>query len=84
VGGWSKREQEEVGRRRVERLGADEHAKRRGLGGISAAQTRLNDVLLVLESELTIAQAAEELGISVEATSALIEASLRSGLVGAQ
>jgi hypothetical protein len=62
----------------VERPAGDEHGKRR-LKGIDAAQVRLNDVLPLIESDLTIAQAAEKLGISVEDTCALIVASLGGG-----
>jgi hypothetical protein len=66
-----RRGKQEVGRRKVERPAPYERAKR-SLQGIDAAQTRLNDVMPLIESDLTIAQAAEKLGISVEAMSALI------------
>jgi hypothetical protein len=60
----------------VKRPAEDEHDTSR-LKGINATQTRLNDVLPLIESNLTIAEAAEMLGISVEATCALVVASLR-------
>ena len=51
---------------------------------INAAQTKLNDVLPLIESNLTIQEVAERLGISVEAACALVVASLRSNRAGAQ
>jgi hypothetical protein len=48
------------------------------------AQTKLNDVLPLIESNLTIQEVAERLGISVEAACALVVASLRSNRAGAQ
>ncbi len=52
--------------------------------GINDAQTKLNDVLPLIESDLTIQEVAERLGISVEAACALIVASLGSSRDGAQ
>jgi rRNA maturation endonuclease Nob1 len=42
------------------------------------ADTKLSDVVPLIESNLTIQKIAEKLGISVEAACALIVASLRS------
>ena len=67
----------------MKRSAVGEHDKRR-LMGINATQTTLNDVLPLIESNLTIAEAAEKLGISVEATCALLVASLGSSPTGAQ
>lgn len=62
---------------------ADEHAIRR-TEEMNAAQTTLNDVLPLIESNLTIEEVAEKLGISVEAACALVVASLRSSRTGVQ
>jgi hypothetical protein len=56
---------------------ADERAIKRS-EGINVAQTKLNDVLPLIESDLTIEEVTERLGISVEAACTLIVASLRS------
>jgi hypothetical protein len=62
---------------------ADERAIRRP-EGMNAGQTKLNDVLPLIESNLTIQKIAEKLDISVEAACALIVASLRSSRTDAQ
>ena len=46
------------------------------------ADTKLPDVLPLIESNLTIQEVAERLGISVEAACALVVASLRSNRIG--
>ena len=46
------------------------------------ADTKLRDVLPLIESNLTIQEVAERLGISVEAACALVVASLRSNRIG--
>ena len=61
---------------RVERP-ADEHAARMS-EATNVTQTKLNDVLPLIESNLTIQEVAEKLGTSVEAACALVVASLRS------
>jgi hypothetical protein len=67
----------------VEQRPADERAVRRS-ERINTAQTKLNDVLSLIESNLTIQEVAEKLGISVEAACALVVASLRSSRDGEQ
>jgi hypothetical protein len=62
---------------------ADERAIRRP-EGMNAGQTKLNDVLPLIESNLTIQEVAEKLDISVEAACALVVASLRSSRTDAQ
>jgi hypothetical protein len=62
---------------------ADERAIRRP-EGMNAGQTKLNDVLPLIESNLTIQEVAEKLGISEEAACALVVASLRSSRTDAQ
>ncbi len=57
---------------------ADECAIRRRSEGTNAAQTKLHDILPLIESNLTIQEVAERLGISVEDACALVVASLRS------
>ena len=59
---------------------ADERAisRRRRSEEINSAQTKLNEVMPLIESDLTIEEVAERLGISVEAACMLILASLRS------
>jgi hypothetical protein len=49
-----------------------------GTEGWDVGQTRVNDVLPLIESNLTIQEVAERLGISVEAACALVVASLKS------
>jgi hypothetical protein len=56
---------------------ADECALRRRSEGVSA-DTKLSEVLPLIESNLTIQEVAERLGISVEDACALVVASLRS------
>jgi uncharacterized protein YoaH (UPF0181 family) len=56
---------------------ADERAIKRS-EGLNGAQTKLNDVLPLIESNLTIQEVAARLGISVEAACTLVVASLRS------
>jgi hypothetical protein len=53
-----------------------EHAIRR-LKAINAPQIKLNDVLPLIECNLTIEEVAEKLGLPVEAACALVVASLR-------
>ena len=69
----------EAGGAGVERP-ADERAisKSRRSEGIDSAHTKLKDVVPLIESDLTIEEVAERLGISVEAACLLILASLRS------
>ena len=69
----------EAGGAGVERP-ADERSisKSRRSEGISSAQTKLNDVVPLIESDLTIEEVAERLGISVEHACVLVLASLRS------
>jgi hypothetical protein len=62
---------------------ADERTIRKS-EGINDAQTKLNDVLPLIESNLTIQEVAEKLGISVEAACSLVVASLRSSKTGEQ
>ena len=59
---------------------ADERAisKSRRSEGIDSAQTKLKDVVPLIESDLTIEEVAERLGISVEDACVLVLASLRS------
>ena len=59
---------------------ADERAtsRRRRSEGINSAQTKLKDVVPLIESDLTIEEVAERLGISVEDACVLVLASLRS------
>jgi hypothetical protein len=56
-----------------------EHVIRR-VKAMNASQIKLNDVLLLTKSNLTIEEVAEKLGIPVEAARALVVASLRSTL----
>ena len=69
----------EAGGAGVERP-ADERAisKSRRSEGIDSAQTKLKDVVPLIESDLTIEEVAERLGISVEDACVLVLASLRS------
>ena len=69
----------EAGGAGVERP-ADERAisKSRRSEGINSAQTKLKDVVPLIESDLTIEEVAERLGISVEAACMLVLACLRS------
>ena len=69
----------EAGGAGVERP-ADERAisKSRRSEGIDSAQTKLKDIVPLIESDLTIEEVAERLGISVEAACLLVLASLRS------
>ena len=69
----------EAGGAGVERP-ADERAisKSRRSEGINSAQTKLKDVVPLIESDLTIEEVAERLGISVEDACVLVLASLRS------
>ncbi len=60
---------------------ADEHAIRKS-EGINDAPTELDEALPLIESNLTIQEVAEKLGISVEAACALVVASLRSSRDG--
>ena len=55
----------------------DEHTIRR-LKAMNAPQIKLNEVLPLIESNLTIEEVAEMLGVPVEAACALVVASLRS------
>ncbi len=57
---------------------ADERTIRRKSEGTNAAQSKLHDILPLIESNLTIQEVAERLGISLEAACALVVASLRS------
>ena len=52
--------------------------------GINDAPTELDEALPLIESNLTIQEVAEKLGISVEAACALVVASLRSSRDGEQ
>jgi hypothetical protein len=63
---------------------ADKRAIRRKSQVINAAQTKLNDILPLIESNLTIQEVAERLGISLEAACVLVVASLRSSRARAQ
>jgi hypothetical protein len=63
----------------VDRRTPDQQAVRRE--GIDA-DTKLRDVLPLIESNLTIQEVAERLGTSVEAACALVVASLRSNRIG--
>ena len=56
---------------------ADECAIRKRPEWINAAQTKLHDILPLIESNLKIQEVAERLGISVEDECALVAASLR-------
>jgi DNA-binding CsgD family transcriptional regulator len=58
----------------VERATEQHLVRREGIG----ADTKLSDVLHLIESNLTIQEVAERLGISVESACALVVASLRS------
>ena len=60
-----------------------EHVIRR-VKAMNAPQIKLNDVLLLTKSNLTIEEVAEKLGIPVEAACALVVASLRSSRALAQ
>ena len=69
----------EAGGAGVERP-AEERAisKSRRSEGINSAQTKLKDVVSLIESDLTIEEVAERLGISVKDACVLVLASLRS------
>jgi hypothetical protein len=57
----------------------EEHAiRRRRSKGMNVGQIKLNDVLPLIENNLTIAEVADKLGIAEETTRALVAASLRS------
>jgi DNA-binding CsgD family transcriptional regulator len=58
----------------MERATEQHLVRREGIG----ADTKLNDVLPLIESNLTIQEVAERLGISVESACALVVASLKS------
>jgi threonine synthase len=62
---------------------ADERTIRSRSEGVNA-DTKLSDVLPLIESNLTIQEVAERLGISVEPACALVRAALRSRRDGAQ
>ena len=53
-------------------------SKSRRSEGINSVQIKLNDIVPLIESDLTIEEVAERLGISVEAACLLVLASLRS------
>ena len=55
---------------------AAEHAARRSEG--VSADTKVSEVLPLIESDLTIEEVAERLSISLEAACSLVVASLRS------
>ena len=50
----------------------------------SISQTKLNDVLPMIDSDLTIGEIAEKMGISVDAVCALVLAATRYYLAEAQ
>jgi hypothetical protein len=62
----------------VERSTDERAIRKKRSEGIDIAQTKLNTVLPLIESDLTIEEVAERLGISVEAACVLVVASLRS------
>jgi hypothetical protein len=62
----------------VERSTDERAIRKKRSEGIDIAQTKLNTVLPLIESDLTIEEVAERLGISVEAAYVLVVASLRS------
>jgi hypothetical protein len=56
----------------------EEHAiRRRRSKGMNVDQIKLNDVLPLIENNLTITEVSEKLGISEETSCALVAASLR-------
>ena len=66
----------------MERRPAAERAARRSEE--VNADTKLSEVLPLIESNLTLEEVAQRLNISVEAACALVVASLRSNRAGAQ
>jgi hypothetical protein len=62
---------------------ADEHAIKKA-EGMNVAQTNPKDILPLMETNLTVAEIAEKLGISVENACALIAAALGSSQVGSR
>jgi hypothetical protein len=62
---------------------ADEHAIK-GEKGMNVAQTNPKEVQPLMETNLTVTEIAEKLGISVEDACALTAAALRSSQVGSR
>ena len=66
----------------MEERPVDERAARRSEG--VRADTKVSEVLPLIESNLTIQEVAERLGIALEAARSLVVASLRSSKTGEQ